>query len=187
MPNLLKIGFTMKDPAIRANELAQTGVPHPYQVEYEVLVNNPEVFEKESHKKLSNFREGKEWFRCSVEDAAKTISSLTKDKRILETCYFEETKKWKEKLEQEARQKVKQDFLNSPSEIAKREQQKVEREYRLAQQRTQPSSVTYTGNCKHCNSEFTENLGNYNVGAICPACNRFNDLSAFIRESFPVF
>lgn len=41
MPNLLKVGFSTKDPELRANELHTTGVPYRYVVEYEALVNEP--------------------------------------------------------------------------------------------------------------------------------------------------
>ncbi len=36
MPGLLKIGFSTKDPLLRAKELANTGSLHAYVVEYDV-------------------------------------------------------------------------------------------------------------------------------------------------------
>lgn len=41
MPNLVKVGFSSKDPELRAKELAHTGTPHPYVVDYEALVRDP--------------------------------------------------------------------------------------------------------------------------------------------------
>jgi hypothetical protein len=38
MPNILKIGYSTKDPEIRANDLHTTGVPYRYVVEYDALV-----------------------------------------------------------------------------------------------------------------------------------------------------
>lgn len=35
MPGLVKIGYTMKDPELRAAELYNTGSPHPYKVDYD--------------------------------------------------------------------------------------------------------------------------------------------------------
>ena len=35
MPNLVKVGFSTKDPQTRADDMYSTGVPHPYVVEYE--------------------------------------------------------------------------------------------------------------------------------------------------------
>ena len=42
MPGLVKIGYTMKDLAIRADDLSsETGVPIPYVVNYKALVIGP--------------------------------------------------------------------------------------------------------------------------------------------------
>lgn len=60
MPNILKIGYTMKDPSIRAQELNSTGVPHPYTVDYEILVDDPYTLEQKVHRRLKDFRENKE-------------------------------------------------------------------------------------------------------------------------------
>jgi hypothetical protein len=69
MPGLLKIGFSTKDPQLRARELANTGSPHPYVVEYDALVNAPHATEQRIHKALAHVREGKEWFRCAIPEA----------------------------------------------------------------------------------------------------------------------
>jgi len=45
MPGLVKIGYSLKDPIIRASELAHTGSPHPYAVEYDVLVVEPRTLD----------------------------------------------------------------------------------------------------------------------------------------------
>lgn len=76
MPGLIKIGYSMKDPALRAAELNHTGSPHPYLVDYEVLVDNPREIEQAVHRRLSYRREGKEWFRCSAEDAIAEIKAI---------------------------------------------------------------------------------------------------------------
>jgi hypothetical protein len=77
MPGLVKVGYTSKDPALRANELNHTGSPHPYVVDYEVLVDEPYKIEQKTHNRLSSFFEGKEWFRCSREKAIAAIQSET--------------------------------------------------------------------------------------------------------------
>ncbi len=69
MPNLLKVGFSMKDPQLRAREFDGTGVPHSYHVEWDILLDNPRDVEQLAHRHLANFREAKEWFRCSVIEA----------------------------------------------------------------------------------------------------------------------
>jgi hypothetical protein len=76
MPGLSKIGYSMKDPALRAAELNHTGSPHPYLVDYEVLIDNPREIEQAVHRRLSDRREGKEWFRCSAEDAIAEIKAI---------------------------------------------------------------------------------------------------------------
>lgn len=76
MPGLIKIGYSMKDPELRAAQLNNTGSPHPYIVDYEVLVENPRDIEQTTHHRLRNRREGKEWFRCSPEEAIAEIRSV---------------------------------------------------------------------------------------------------------------
>ena len=73
MPGLLKVGFSMKDPAIRATDLAHTGSPYPYRVVYDALVIDPKSVEQRTHADLAAKREGREWFRCSIQDAVHSI------------------------------------------------------------------------------------------------------------------
>ena len=83
MPDLIKVGYSLKDPDLRANELDNTGAPHPYVVEYEVLVYNPLEIEQRAHKELNDFREAKEWFRCSLGEAIDAIQKIIGDGDIL--------------------------------------------------------------------------------------------------------
>jgi len=76
LPGLIKIGYSMKDPDMRAAELNHTGVPHRYVVEYEILIENPSDVEARLHKEFSNYHEGKEWFRTQPEQAIKTIKEI---------------------------------------------------------------------------------------------------------------
>lgn len=76
MPGLIKIGYTLKDPELRAQELSNTGNPHPYQVDYEVFVVNPYSIEKKIHQELSDSKEGKEWFRCSTTEGINCIRAI---------------------------------------------------------------------------------------------------------------
>jgi len=73
MPGFSKIGYTMKDPDLRAVELGHTGSPFPYQVEFDVLVTAPKVLEQSIHKALKEFRAGREWFEISPEKVAESI------------------------------------------------------------------------------------------------------------------
>lgn len=85
MPDLLKIGFSTKDPFIRAKDFDGAALPYPYIVVYDVMVYSPYDVEQAVHKELTHLRENKEWFRCSVLTAVTAIRKLTDGKRIVET------------------------------------------------------------------------------------------------------
>lgn len=72
IPGVIKIGYSTKDPRARAKELG-TGAPHPYHVEYEVLIEHPSRVERAAHQILSGVRAGKEWFECDIPSAIKAI------------------------------------------------------------------------------------------------------------------
>lgn len=84
MPGLVKVGYSSKDPQLRADELSHTGSPHPYLVDYEILVEDPFQFEQRIHRQLSSKREGKEWFRCSSEEAIVVIKKVAGGASITE-------------------------------------------------------------------------------------------------------
>jgi hypothetical protein len=81
LPGLVKVGFSLKDPAVRATELSTTGVPHPYVVEYDVLVLNPIDIEQAVHHafRKEGRHEAKEFFRVSVSDAITKINQMIVD------------------------------------------------------------------------------------------------------------
>lgn len=67
MPGLVKVGFSTKDPVLRTAQLDGTGLPHPFEVEYDALVSDPRDVEQLLHERLADTREAKEFFRASVE------------------------------------------------------------------------------------------------------------------------
>ena len=73
IPNLIKIGFSTKDPTLRAKELGGTGIPYDHEVIYDALVDNPRDVERLVHKELARFNEKKEWFNCSAEIGIESI------------------------------------------------------------------------------------------------------------------
>jgi TPR repeat protein len=77
-PNLVKIGMTTKTPEERAKGLDNTGLPYRYVVEYKIRVNNHHKLEQAVHRDMKYYREdkGKEFFRCTVEDAIKSINKI---------------------------------------------------------------------------------------------------------------
>lgn len=78
LPGLVKIGFSTKEPAIRAVQLAGTGLPYPYVVEYDVLVHGPLEVEQAVHKQLKDCgqHEAKEFFRVTAAVAIRTIKDV---------------------------------------------------------------------------------------------------------------
>ena len=85
MPGLVKVGHSTKDPELRARELNNTGTPHPYTVEYEMLIEDPFRVEQQTHNALTSLREGREWFRCSCEEAIAAIQRVAAGRAINET------------------------------------------------------------------------------------------------------
>jgi len=79
MPNLLKIGYSDRDPENRAIELNSTASPHPHIVEFAVLVEQPRKVEKAVHMELKDFHEGKEWFKCDTSKGKSAILDVAND------------------------------------------------------------------------------------------------------------
>ena len=73
VPNHVKVGFTERDPATRAKELAVTGLPGEYTVAYCIEVENPRQVEQATHRLLGEERYHKEWFQCSIERATEAV------------------------------------------------------------------------------------------------------------------
>lgn len=80
MPGLLKIGFSVKVPTERVNELFTTGVPEPFKLAYYCLVENADKLEPAIHRNLSAYRhrEDREFFRIELEAAVQSITNLCK-------------------------------------------------------------------------------------------------------------
>ena len=79
MPGLVKVGYSTKDPALRAKELDNTGVPHPYRVVYDALVRDPRQVEQQVHAALVDYKDRKEWFKCTAFMAHKIIRKVAKE------------------------------------------------------------------------------------------------------------
>lgn len=71
MPGIVKVGFTSRTVHGRAGELYQTGVPMPFVVEHYVCSPDCTALERQMHEALglSRVDAGREFFRCSAEDA----------------------------------------------------------------------------------------------------------------------
>ena len=71
MPDLIKIGFTVRDAQSRARELSRaTGVPTAFSVEWELPIRgDPSLVEKLVHARLAEALIGKEFFAISLDEA----------------------------------------------------------------------------------------------------------------------
>lgn len=85
MPELVKVGFSTKDPILRAEEFNGTGHPYAYEVAYEVLVFQPFEVEQAVHRALKDKREGREWFRCSSREAIAAIKDVVNCSHLYES------------------------------------------------------------------------------------------------------
>lgn len=84
MPGIIKIGMTYKPPAKRLAELYTTGVPYPFELEYQCRVPDRHAAERYLHdffieKRVNNNRE---FFAVSANDAAKITHSRVANKKI---------------------------------------------------------------------------------------------------------
>jgi len=120
MPGLIKVGYSTKDPELRARELNNTGSPDPYVVEYEMLIEEPHKIEQQTHRFLFSKCEGKEWFRCSAEEAVAAIKQVAGTRIIHETYKRAERAKaealYQQELEEQKtrrkREKAKKDVID---------------------------------------------------------------------------
>ena len=89
MPGLVKVGYTSREPSVRAEELyrdtrtgAVTGVPVPFVVAHQVWVANPYQVEQAVHRSLAEKRlnDNREFFKCSYEEAVQHINEVIKAK-----------------------------------------------------------------------------------------------------------
>lgn len=117
MPGLFKVGYTLKDPALRAQELDSTGVPHPYLVEFEILVDDPYTLEQNVHSYLKEYNENKEWFRCNFDECVIAIHKCYRGK-----IYYEKIQKKERELEYRRKQAEEQK-IQAEKERLRREQQ----------------------------------------------------------------
>ena len=111
MPGVVKVGYSMKDPSIRANDLDSTGMPTAYRVEYEALVEEPYQVEQQIHHEMQAFHAGKEWFKTD------TLNAVLAIRRCAGSVFFENYRELAEYeiriKEAEAACKAEQDSFRS--------------------------------------------------------------------------
>lgn len=177
MPGLLKIGYSLKDPDLRARELEQTGVPHPFTVEYELLTIEPREIEQGVHHILHEKRERKEWFRCDLQQAMLAIRHVANGREIIENIRNAELLALVE-VESTA------DRMENAAEPTSEKQSGPIPPTAPPNPRLR-FSAPYKSHCYHCQEPFCVTITRHDRGAYCPACNKYNDLSAFIKRELP--
>jgi hypothetical protein len=78
IPGLLKIGYSVKFPEVRVDELFTTGVPEPFKLAYYCIAENADKLEPVVHRTLSphRHRNNREFFRVELEAAVQSIKNL---------------------------------------------------------------------------------------------------------------
>jgi len=87
MPGLVKVGYSMKDPALRVEELKSTGMPFPFEIQYEALLQNPREVEQNVHTALGDKREKGEFFRCDAFEAVRLIRVIAGESILYEQSH----------------------------------------------------------------------------------------------------
>jgi hypothetical protein len=168
MPGLVKVGFSTKDPQLRAKELDGTGLPHPFIVAYDALLEEPRQVEIGVHRELGRHREAKEFFRVSVDVAVHAVKRVLaqQGKSVL--------------LSSVKHQEACVDGANSTT----LRKATLTRRPTSAEGRT--GTARFVGKCGYCGSEFAVTLTRHDSGAVCPSCYKRNDVSDFTRIAFSV-
>ena len=75
MPGLLKVGYTTRAVDQRLAELATTGVPGKFKLEFFCEIESAPTLERRVHSALHKHHHNKEFFRCSLNDAVRAVKA----------------------------------------------------------------------------------------------------------------
>ena len=77
MPNIYKVGFTARNPDERAVEItSKSGLPKPFKVEKYWRSDDPFIVEQRIHGALSEFAQGREFFKGDLNEICEFIDYL---------------------------------------------------------------------------------------------------------------
>lgn len=174
MPGIVKIGYSMKDPRLRADELNHTGSPYPYEVEYEVLIEEPSQFERNVHLRLKDYSVGKEWFNCALDDAVRAIRNLGGKSIIYENSENLRKNNMSQRDNESHGNNETNRTISSP---------KVNYESGY-----KPETSTHVVNgkkilhikqeCTRCKKVYSFALTNYRQNSHCPSCGKYHSTDA---------
>ena len=84
MPNIYKVGFTERNPDERANEItSKSGLPKQFKVEKYWRSNDPYIVEQRIHESLSEFAQGREFFKGDLNQICEFIDYLIQNNNEL--------------------------------------------------------------------------------------------------------
>jgi|GEM_PF-2481181 len=133
VPNIVKIGYTSKQPEKPIKELEHAGAIPGYVVDYQAYTEKPYQLEQATHRSLKDLRVGNAWdkgnefFRCSPEEAIVAVKQAASDTDI--EIKYEEFKR-ADRAKAEAFQQEK---------IAEQERLQVQKQRLLEQQKREAS------------------------------------------------
>ncbi len=93
LPDLFKLGFSMKDPELRAKELGGSGMPTPYLVRFVAMVDSPKDLEQFLHLHFKDYHHGKEWFKLSIDKLIPELEKVLGDEILYKYSKVDETTK----------------------------------------------------------------------------------------------
>jgi len=177
MEGVLKVGFSLKDPAIRSAELDSTGLPFRWQVEYFVFVDDPYTVEQQVHSELNYCHVSKEFFKLEITSAIveiRKVINLLNYTLYFEECDFEKRKEADEKTvnttlpKKSLRPPVHKSSLNTFNKKNNIDQNIHRTNY------TAPKRTTYNviENCPNCQRKIRFKNADPPKGNqwICPIC-----------------
>lgn len=135
IPGLVKIGFSTKDPVLRAEELNHTGSPDKFVVEYDVLVENPYQVEQQVHQMLIDcrYRDDREFFSCAPETAIMAIRNICQGKILHENCSWVDLNKIKEKKQQLENEKLRKIIADAEQKAKNNMERFAQKEAKMLQ------------------------------------------------------
>lgn len=83
----IKVGFTKKDPFIRAKQIVNAG-NHHIEILNAVFVMNAPWAEKAAHQYLAAYINAKEWFSCSKDIAMESLMHASNQEETIVGRYF---------------------------------------------------------------------------------------------------
>jgi hypothetical protein len=147
MPNLVKVGHTTRDTQSRIQEIDGTGVPHRYDIEYEIQIENSYHVEQKTHAILGHYRENKkrEFFRCSIAVAISAIREAANGGIILENNRHEKNACIEAELRKIAQEKANAKARLDYERIEREKQEKEVNRQRIDKETRETLSEDFIG------------------------------------------